>query len=122
MIPIQVTNSQRVVLLHSLLIWLKEYRDIMVGDAASNLDKLIEIIDCAGQDHEIKLVSSDDWNVVYANDGQKIWEGHDIDSNGLDAVVNHFNHDLGYYEFTDENEIDGETPDNFNDIKGIKKL
>jgi len=69
----------------------------------------------------LKLVMSDDWNVIYGDSGEKIWEGDFINSNRLSAVIKYFGGKLEYYEFTNEDEIDGCTPDNFNDIIGIKK-
>lgn len=69
----------------------------------------------------LKFVTSDDWNVIYGDMGEKIWEGHYIDGNGLSEIINYFGLKLEYYKFTNEDEIDGCTPDNFNDIIGIKK-
>ena len=70
----------------------------------------------------IKLVSADDWVVIYGVAGEKIWEGNHTDSNSINALVEYFGSKLEYYDFTDENEIDGFTPDNFYNIIGIKKL
>jgi len=64
---------------------------------------------------------SGDWIVLYLDD-EKVWEGHDCDSNALTALTNKL--DIGYkfYEFTDEDEIDGCTPDLFSSIRGIKSF
>jgi len=71
---------------------------------------------------KLKFVSAPngDWVVIYEDNGDKIWEGHSLDGEAITAVGKHFNHDVGYYEFTDEDEIDGCTPDNFYDIVGIE--
>lgn len=64
-----------------------------------------------------------DWGVLYdSRDGKKIYEGHDVYGNALASLAIHGCGGIEFYEFTDEDEIDGKTPDNFNDIKGIKKL
>lgn len=69
----------------------------------------------------IKFVSADDWVVIYGSTGKKIWEGNHTDNNSIIALVEYFGFNIDFYEFTDENEIDGETPVNFYDIIGIKK-
>ena len=73
---------------------------------------------------ELKYVSSlnGDWIVIYSNDGPKIWEGDYVDSGAVESIAEHFGHNVRYYEFTDEDEIDGFTPDNFNDIIGIEEF
>lgn len=64
-----------------------------------------------------------EWGVLYnAKDGKKIYEGHDVYGNALASLSQFCCGGIEFYEFTDGNEIDGCTPDNFNDIKGIKKL
>lgn len=68
----------------------------------------------------LKHVSAPDWAVIYGDNGNKIWEGHGVDTNALQAIAIYFGAAVGFFEFTDEDEIDGCTPDNFNDIKGIK--
>jgi len=62
-----------------------------------------------------------DWVVIYDGYGSKVWEGHDCSSEALSAVLNKLNTDLEDYEFTDPDEIDGETPTDFANIKGLKK-
>lgn len=63
-----------------------------------------------------------DWVVIYNGFGMKVWEGHECNSNALIAIFNQVNVRLLFFEFTDENEIDGCTPDDFANIKGIKQL
>lgn len=71
---------------------------------------------------EIKAVHAEDWMVIYGDDDDKIWEGHPIDcSQGISYVVEYLGYDYVAYEFTNEDEIDGDTPDNFGDIIGIRK-
>ena len=70
---------------------------------------------------EIKFVSADDWCVIYGPDDKKIWEGHSVNDNCISAMAEYFGCDIGFYEFTNENEIDGCTPDNFGQIVGIKR-
>ena len=77
--------------------------------------------------HGLKHVQSDDWCVVYRTsmatpEGKKIWEGHDIDTNALVAIASSFGASVEFFMFTDENEIDGSTPDTFKSIKGINPL
>lgn len=62
-----------------------------------------------------------DWSVVYVND-DKVWEGHNCDSDPLLSVTKALGGTYKYYEFTDEEEIDGRTPDKFSDIIGIKDI
>lgn len=62
-----------------------------------------------------------DWAVVYVND-EKVWEGHNCDGNPIEAVVDSLGGTYKIYEFTDDDEIDGCTPDEFSNIKGIKEL
>ena len=62
-----------------------------------------------------------DWSVVYVNN-EKVWEGHNCDGNPVEAVAEALGGTYKMYEFTDEEEIDGETPDEFSDILGIKEL
>ena len=61
-----------------------------------------------------------DWEVIYGSNGDKIWEGHNVDSNALIAVAKYFGTEVKFYTFTDENEIDGCTPNYFGYIQGIK--
>ena len=69
----------------------------------------------------LRLVQADDWNVLYLND-DKIYEGHESGGNLLDYLCEHIPYTLEHYEFTDEDEIDGCTPDHFGQIIGIRKL
>lgn len=62
-----------------------------------------------------------DWSVVYLND-KKVWEGHNCDTEPQRAIVEGMGGTYSMYEFTDEEEIDGCTPNKFSDIIGIKKL
>jgi len=71
---------------------------------------------------EIKYVSADDWCVIYGVNGEKIWEGHSVNDNAISAIAENFGYNVGFYEFTDEDEIDGCTPDNFGHIIGIKRF
>ena len=72
------------------------------------------------------VVSPDcDWGVLYwvSNvSDHKIWEGHEYTSNALGAMAECMGYGIENYEFTDEDEIDGCTPDTFGSIKGIKKF
>ena len=70
----------------------------------------------------LRVVSSPsgDWEVIYSDDGSKLWEGYYVDSNAVYAIAKHFDHGVRFCDFTDEDEIDGCTPDNFYDIKGIR--
>jgi hypothetical protein len=74
----------------------------------------------------IRLVVSPDhdWGVIYFVSNisdKKVWEGHEYSSNAIHAIANLFGSEVETWLFTDEDEIDGCTPDKFGDIKGIKK-
>jgi hypothetical protein len=131
MVVLLVTDSERSDLMHGLDVWIKDYGHMMIGDTKTDLRKLCNKIDAAGEDRSLKLLQTpgaggcdncDDWEAVYADDGTKLWEGNGIDSNALQAVANYFNYTLVYHEFVDDNKFDDETPDNFDDIRGIKQL
>jgi len=62
-----------------------------------------------------------DWSVLYFGN-RKIWEGHDCNSRPNQAIAEALEAKFYMYEFTDEDEIDGETPDSFMHIQGIKEL
>jgi len=62
-----------------------------------------------------------DWSVVYVNDN-KVWEGHNCETQPLSNVIETLGGTLKLYGFTNEDEIDGCTPDKFSDIIGIKEL
>ena len=67
------------------------------------------------------VVSPDyDWSVVYVNN-EKVWEGHNCDGDPLEPVAEALGGTYKRYEFTDEDEIDGCTPDKFSDIIGLKE-
>jgi hypothetical protein len=88
---------------------------------------MIGIIEREERMVKVKHVSGDDWCVIYLismakPEGKKVWEGHDIDTNALSAIVKDLGASLEFYIFTDENEIDGCTPDTFKAIKGIQPL
>jgi hypothetical protein len=71
------------------------------------------------------VTPSCDWGVIYfvSNISDiKVYEGHDYGGNGFPAMANVMGYPMEELEFTDEDEVDGETPDRFKDIKGIKKL
>ena len=75
----------------------------------------------------IKIVDSPsgDWGVIYFHSNitdKKVWEGNSYNPNSLCAMAECFGYPVEFFEFTDEDEIDGETPDKFGDIKGIKKI
>ena len=70
----------------------------------------------------IKIVTTEDWTVIYGIEGEKIWEGHFVDESSIIALSEYFDAEVSFYEFTDEDEIDVETPNNFNDIVGIKEI
>jgi hypothetical protein len=63
-----------------------------------------------------------DWYVVYNSHDRKVYEGHDINSNALEAILAEFGTTYKSYEFTDDDEIDGCTPNDFANIRGIKLL
>jgi hypothetical protein len=69
------------------------------------------------------ISTSYNWVVLYMND-DKIWEGDIWDSNAFEAIIRSvgIKGKFEIYLFTDENEIDGSTPDKFSEIKGIKPL
>lgn len=69
-----------------------------------------------------KYVSADDWVVLYNRSGRKVYEGHSADSNAVKAILAEFGTEIKYYQFTDEDEIDGGTPDHFDNIKGLGEL
>ncbi len=62
-----------------------------------------------------------DWSVLYFKN-VKIWEGHSCESENIRKVSEALSGVFLQYEFTDENEIDGCTPDSFVHIRGIKEL
>lgn len=62
-----------------------------------------------------------DWTVVYHID-RKIWEGDNWSDESIKCVAEALGADYRMYQFTDENEIDGSTPDRFGNILGIKVL
>jgi hypothetical protein len=70
---------------------------------------------------KLRLVQADDWSVLYLND-DKVYEGHESGGNLLYNLCEKIPYDIETYEFTDEDEIDGCTPDKFSDIIGIKRL
>ena len=75
----------------------------------------------------VKIVDSPggDWAVMYFYSNitdKKIWEGHMYEPNSICALAKCFGYPVEFYEFTDEYEIDGCTPDTFSEIKGIKKI
>jgi hypothetical protein len=63
-----------------------------------------------------------DWVVLYGPNDKKVYEGHDINTTALFEVLKFFGHKLLHYLFTDEDEIDGCTPDDFANIKGLEKV
>jgi hypothetical protein len=62
-----------------------------------------------------------DWIVLYFGN-RKIWEGGNWNDEAFEAIATSLGAKFYSYEFTDEDEIDGETPDSFMHIKGIKEL
>jgi len=62
-----------------------------------------------------------DWSVIYVND-DKVWEGHSCDTDPIRSTVQGLGGTYKTYEFTDEDEVDGCTPDKFSEIKGIKEI
>ena len=62
-----------------------------------------------------------DWCVVYVND-DKVWEGDCWNTEMIKNTIEALGGTHKLYEFTDENEIDGFTPDKFSDIIGIKEF
>lgn len=62
-----------------------------------------------------------DWAVLYFND-DKIWEDDIWNSSLIESVSKAIDAEFDEYEFTDEDEIDGFTPDKFSDIIGIEKI
>jgi len=62
-----------------------------------------------------------DWSVLYFGN-RKIWEGHDCNSRPNQIIAENLGAKFYMYEFTDEDEIDGSTPDSFMHIQGIKEL
>jgi hypothetical protein len=67
---------------------------------------------------KIVIGSGGEWYVLYDPNDKKVYEGHDINTTCLFAVLKQFGHQLLYYLFTDEDEIDGSTTDDFANIKG----
>lgn len=68
---------------------------------------------------------SGDWRVLYFvsnTSDRKVYEGHECDGNLLLALSKTFGYPLECWIFTDEDEIDGCTPDRFKDIKGIDRV
>jgi hypothetical protein len=75
-----------------------------------------------GQDEIRHVFAPDhDWSVIY-HKNVKIWEGHSCESQNITAVAQALGGVYIQYEFTDEDEIDGCTPDSFMHINGIKEL
>ena len=70
-----------------------------------------------------KIVSTPDgdWSVLYYDD-VKIHESSMIDGNCIEAIAEFFKDSCEFYEFTNEDEHDGETPDKFSDIRGLKQF
>lgn len=71
------------------------------------------------------VTPSCDWGVIYfvSNISDiKVYEGHDYVSNGFPAMAEVMGYPFEEHEFTNEDEVDGCTPDKFADIKGIKKF
>jgi hypothetical protein len=71
------------------------------------------------------VTPSCEWGVIYfvSNISDiKVWEGHEYGSNGFPAMAEVHGCPMKEMEFTDEDEVDGCTPDHFKDIKGIKNL
>jgi hypothetical protein len=62
-----------------------------------------------------------DWTVLYFKN-VKIWEGDTWDCGSIEAVAKALGAKYESHEFTDWEEIDGETPDSFMHIRGIKEL
>ncbi len=69
----------------------------------------------------LRLVFGDDWTVLYLND-DKVYEGHESGENLLLSLCEKIPYTLEMYEFTDMDEIDGETPDTFSSIVYIKRI
>jgi len=75
----------------------------------------------------IKIVDSPsgDWAVMYWHSNisdRKIWEGNIYEPNSICSLAECLGHPVEFYEFTDEDEIDGCTPDKFANIKGIRRV
>jgi hypothetical protein len=71
------------------------------------------------------VTPSCDWGVIYfvSNISDiKVYEGHDYGSNGFPAMAKVMGYLFEEREFTDEDEVDGCTPDTFKAIKGIKQF
>jgi hypothetical protein len=69
------------------------------------------------------VTPSTEWGVIYYVSNLrdiKVYEGHDYISNGFPAMAKIFGCPFVEATFTDEDEVDGCTPDTFRDIKGIK--
>jgi len=63
----------------------------------------------------------EDWGVLYivsSNVDKKLYEGHDWYSPAVDALAHEFGWTVRHGEFKSEDEVDGETPDQFQDIEG----
>lgn len=68
---------------------------------------------------------SGDWAVMYFVSNisdRKIWEGHMYEPNSICALCETFGYPIEFWEFTDEDEIDGCTPDTWAEIKGKKRI
>jgi hypothetical protein len=71
------------------------------------------------------VTPSCEWGVIYfvGNVSDiKVYEGHDYGGNGFPAMAKVMGYSFKEREFTDEDEVDGCTPDTFKAIKGIKKF
>jgi hypothetical protein len=53
---------------------------------------------------------------------KKVWEGKDYMSDAIHAIANLFGSEVEMYRFTDEDEVDGCTPETFGAIKGIERI
>lgn len=62
-----------------------------------------------------------DWTVLYHNN-EKIWEGNNWSEESIKCVAEAIGTKYEMYEFTDEDEIDGSTPNRFDNIIGIRVL
>jgi hypothetical protein len=69
------------------------------------------------------VTPSTEWGVIYFVSNLtdiKVYEGHDYISNGFPAMAGVMGCQFVEATFTDEDEVDGCTPETFGDIKGIK--
>ena len=73
----------------------------------------------------IVVAPDGDWEVIYFVSNisdKKVWEGHNNSSNAIEALSECFGYPVEFWKFTDEDEIDGCTPNTFGAIKGIKRV